>query len=344
MMGGMRRIRMHGWTTAVGFTFSLLLQTGCLFTVTWLPDGKRLAYIQAESIWLIDLEGNKRKIYDAPGLDIGYLVAAPTRNRLALLGEGSDSSPLTILNDTGEVLWSGTLPGRAYTLLPSYWSPNSETVFAFGERHGGGKLALVNLRTHALRLIETGGHVARFSKDGEILTFNLREAGESSLEILGPRGNPKTSLPWTIPAEITEPEAQLLSADGRRLWITDEAPKPGKIYLIDRKGKVLYVSEGEFNGLGPDDWSMVTRNGGFHLVNARKHTSVNLNQFYNHLVHDELTSHQADPSRANTKFKPNDVVFFPVFSPNGESFALHSAHGLYLANLQTRELRTLATW
>ena len=49
-MGGMRGIGMHRWTIAVGFTFALLAQTGCLFTVTWLPDGKRLAYVRSESI------------------------------------------------------------------------------------------------------------------------------------------------------------------------------------------------------------------------------------------------------------------------------------------------------
>ncbi len=339
--GAMPGTRALNRRLATGLTLAVLLQTGCLFKVTWLPDGQHLAYWKSESVWLINLKGQKKKIYTVPELNnMVSLIAAPVQNRLALLGEVSGTSFMTILNDTGEVLWSSSLTGRNYDLLPLYWRPDGESVFAAKEDEG---LMLVDLDTGTMRWIETGGHIARFSSTGTILSFHRMESGKASLEVFDQQGNLKKSYPWIIPDEIAEPDAQMLSEDGRRLWIEDGAAK-GKTYLINRKGKVLHVGDHEIHGLGSNDWSMVTRNGGFKLINARQHTSVNLTPFYNRMLHHELTAHLADPAHANARFKSDDVVFFPVFSPDGKLFALYGNHGLYIADLKTGEVRALTQW
>lgn len=325
----------------LGLYAGLLLLNGCLFTVTWMPDGKRLAYFDSGSVWMVGLEGNKTRIYDAPGLDDPYLVASPKGNRLALLGKRNGATTLAIMDDAGCVLWSDSLTGGDYVLMPFCWSPDGDRCLATSVQDGRIKLALVSPGARVPRMIETDGDTARFSSASDILVFHTRPDGRSFVDRLDVKGRLKQSLPWQMPADIEDVEVQLLSGDGSQLWL--KGKKEGKEIsrLVSREGKILHESAGEIAALGPDPASCVIRDGGFILASAGGGTT-SLTRFYNLLLKEELAAHIADPARAETRFDESGVVFFPVFSPDGKSFALHAEHGLYIADLNRGGLRLLA--
>jgi hypothetical protein len=318
----------------------LILSSGCLYTVTWLADGSGIACYEAGGVWLVNLKGEKRMIFAAPDLVNVYLIAAPKGDRIALTGTLGENSPAAVFTEGGKVLWTQTLTGKGWGILPWFWSADGKSVLLQGDEPQ--RLALVPAGAKKIRELKIAGEIPRFSADGDILCLRVRPGGTAYLDRYDVKGKLKKSLPWTYPAGYAEAEPQLLSADGDKAWFRVKTGT--KTVLADRTGRIIREFFGEPEAPGTDFPCAVTRKNGYTLADGSTGTETSLNGFYNRFLHSELSAFINDPAHANGKFNPDDVNFFPVFSPDGKAFALHGTNRLYLADLSTGAMRTLASW
>jgi Tol biopolymer transport system component len=323
---------------------ALLLSSGCLYTVTWLADGSRLACYESGGVWLVNPKGEKTLILEAPGLDDVFLVAAPKGDRIALTGQKDTTSFLTVFTAAGKVQWTGTRAGAEWSLLPWFWSPDGKTVFFDnGAEEGKKRLALVASGAKKPHEIGIGGDLPRFSSDGYILSLRTQPGATTLLvDRHDTKGKLKKSLPWTMPAGYPDAEGQLLSDDGGKAWF--RAKTGARTVLADRSGRIIREFEGEPEVPGPGFLTVVTRKNGFTLADAGSGAEAGLNVYYNRFIHSELQAQLNDPARSDRKFNPEDSNFFPVFAPDGKSFALHGNRRLYVADLSTGAISTLASW
>jgi len=322
---------------------ALLLSSGCLYTVTWLADGTRLACYESGGVWLVNPKGEKTLILEAPGLDDVFLVAAPRGDRIALAGQRDTKSFLTVFTASGKVQWTGTMTGEEWSLLPWFWSLDGKTVFFDnGAAEGKKRLAVLASGSRKPREFGIGGDIPRFSSDGQILSLRVQPGGTAFLDRHDAKGKLRKSIPWTMPGGYPDAEPQLLSDDGEKAWFRVKAG--ARTILADRSGRIIREFEGEPEVPGPVFASAVTRKNGFTLADAGTGAEASLNVYYNRFIHSELSSQLNDPGRADRKFNPEDVNFFPVFSPDGKSFALHGNRRLYVVNLSTGAISTLASW
>jgi len=71
--------RRHHAIALLSLVATTQLLAGCLPSITWLPDGNHIAYVQGGAVWLTDLAGQRTKMYAATGETPWFVTAAPAR-------------------------------------------------------------------------------------------------------------------------------------------------------------------------------------------------------------------------------------------------------------------------
>jgi WD40 repeat protein len=323
-------------TRAIAIGFAALALSGCLNRIAWMPDGRRLVYVQDSAVWLITLDGVRTKLADAAGLEGAEVAVAPRGGLIAVAGK---AGRITVFDEAGKIRWTGTVPGEDVQLVPGCWSPDGTRLFA----DGGKRSLLIDLAAGAARQIEAGD-APRFTTAGEFVS--LRVAGTRATLDRLPATGATGSTPWKLPAGLEEPSPLLLAHDAAAAWWSGKRAAHEVVVLAGADGRILFTSTRTMTAIGPDDRSYVTTEGGYALIDARTGSVTNLNPVYNALLRMDLNWQLADPVAAAEKYDAEALLktCLPAFSPDGTRAAILTPRMVCLIMLKTAEVVAIAKW
>lgn len=324
-----------------------LLAAGCLPSVTWLPDGKHIAYVQGGAVWLTDLAGLRTKLYAAAGETPWFVTAAPAGEQVAIISSMPGCSRLTFLDASGRTTWSVTLPGGGtdesgpgVTLPSNPWGPQGSRLLL----RAGQNILIADRSARTVHALGDAVADARFTPAGELLFLTGTSTGAFSLVRIVRSGARDAPIPWRVPSGTADDAKPHLTADGSAVWLT-QAGGGTRAVLADRAGQVLFTSAREMESLGPDDTSYLTRDGGWALIRVGGPV-LNLNPAYNRLVQAEINWQMEDSGATDASaIKPEpEFMSLPVWSPDRSRFAVMTKSLLVVVDTATNAVTPLAKW
>jgi len=208
-------------------------RSGPVISAAWAPDGKQIAYVVGDSVFVHDARGDSRgiaRVYEAHGCvwspDAEYL-ACSSGNAIALtpgtlFGNASPSRVVSVRVRDGRVV---PLTDSLFANLSPAWSPDGRWVYYLSNRYGprdifAQAMADGSSRGPALRLT-TGlnAHTISLSSDGRRIAYGNLELESGAWSIPIPAHPP---VPSSSATELTHGsqfvETTLLSRDGRWLY------------------------------------------------------------------------------------------------------------------------------
>jgi eukaryotic-like serine/threonine-protein kinase len=207
--------------------------SGPVLSAAWAPDGKRIAYVVGDSVFLHDAGGQSRglaRVYEAHGCvwspDAEYLACA-SGNAIALtpgtlFGNASPSQVVSVRVKDGRVV---PLTDSLFANLSPVWSPDGHWVYYVSNRYGprdifAQAMAGGAARGPAIRLT-TGlnAHTISLSADGRRIAYGNLEVESGAWSIPIPTHPP---VPSSSATQLTHGqqfvETTLLSRDGHWLY------------------------------------------------------------------------------------------------------------------------------
>jgi serine/threonine-protein kinase len=208
-------------------------RSGPVISAAWAPDGKQIAYVVGDSVFVHDARGDSRgiaRVYEAHGCvwspDAEYL-ACSSGNAIALtpgtlFGNASPSRVVSVRVRDGRVV---PLTDSLFANLSPAWSPDGRWVYYLSNRYGprdifAQPMAGGGPRGPALRLT-TGlnAHTISLSGDGRRIAYGDLAIESAAWSIPVPAHPP---VPSSDATELTHGaqfvETTLLSRDGRWLY------------------------------------------------------------------------------------------------------------------------------
>jgi serine/threonine-protein kinase len=207
--------------------------SGPVLSAAWAPDGKRIAYVVGDSVFLHEAGGRSRglaRVYEAHGCvwspDAEYLACA-SGNAIALtpgtlFGNASPSQVVSVRVKDGGVV---PLTDSLFANLSPVWSPDGRWVYYVSNRYGprdifAQRMAGGEARGPAIRLT-TGlnAHTISLSADGRRIAYGNLEVESGAWSVAIPAHLP---VPSASAVQLTHGEqfveTTLLSRDGRWLY------------------------------------------------------------------------------------------------------------------------------
>lgn len=337
-----------------------LLLAGCLPAVTWLPDGKRIAYVQGGAVWLTDLAGQRTKLYAATGETPWFVTAAPAEGgapravpaRLAVVAVSAAWTRLTFLDDTGRIEWSLTFSAHSFAaaaetedgpsiaLATHPWDPQGARLLLLT----GQAAAIVDCTTRGLQPVAEPVADARFSPAGDLWLLTGTLTGRLGLIRQDRGGHRAPPVRWRVPADMPDDGKPQLNADASAVWLARSSGSAHEI-LADRLGKVLFSSIRGKEADGPDDQSFITKDAGWALIRVGGPV-LNLNPAYNRLVQTEVNWQMEGVGEAGAAaVKPEpEFTSLPAWSPDRTRFAVMTKSLLVVVDVATNAVTPLAKW
>ncbi len=334
-----------------------LVLGGCLPSVTWLPDGKRIAYVQGGAVWLVNLAGQRTHLFTAAGETPWFVSAAPMQDRLAVVSAGAGYSRLTIVDSAGTVEWSVTAPGGgqgrdegpAIVFPANPWGPRGMRLLVVM----GPTTAVVDLSARTITPAAEAAVDARFSPAGELLLLTGTRSGALQLTRVDRAGHRDPPIRWKAPPgtpEDARPRLAFLEAasatragpegTGPAVWFSQSGSAAREV-LATRDGRVLFSSARGIESYGPDDAAYLTKDGGWALVRVGGPVT-NLAALYGKVAEAEanwLKEGDAAAPAAEPAF--NSLA---AWSPDHRQVAVLTAHLLVVAEPATGTVTALAKW
>jgi len=320
-------------TRALVLVLASTLLAGCLNRIAWLPDGRRLVYVQDGVAWLVALDGQRTKLGEFAGLGNPEVTAAPRGGWIAVLGRSGGRGRVTILTEAGTVAWTGTMPGEEAQVVPGAWSADGGRLLVWG----GKSSLLVDPAAASARVVECGD-APRLDRAGDLVS--LGAAGLARLT----RAGAVAKTAWKTPAGIQDAVPLLLTEDAAAAWWKGKRGGKDVTVLAGADGRIVFSSTRTLTNAGPDSRSYVTDAGGYAIVAAGK-PEVNLNPIGNALLRMDLNWYLVDPRAAEAMYNAEDLIASaPAFSPDGTRVAILTPRLLCVATLRTGEVSAIAKW
>ena len=209
-------------------------RSGPVISAAWAPDGKRIAYVVGDSVFVREARGDSRgiaRVFEAHGCawspDAEYL-ACSSGNAIALtpgtlFGNASPSRVVSVRVRDGRVV---PLTDSLFANLSPVWSPDGRWVYYVSNRYGprdifAQAMAGGEPRGPALRLT-TGlnAHTISLSADGRRIAYGdlAIESNAWSIADAGPSAGRRPSSAIQVTRGSQFVESSLLSRDGRWLY------------------------------------------------------------------------------------------------------------------------------
>ncbi|HKU60341.1 MAG TPA: protein kinase [Gemmatimonadales bacterium] len=210
---------------------------GPVISAAWSPDGRRIAYVVGDSVFVHDARGDSRglaRVYEGHGCawspDAAYL-ACTSGNAIALtpgalFGNASPSRVVTVRVRDGRVV---PLTDSLFANLSPAWSPDGRWVYYLSNRYGPRDIFAQAVGDGApsgpaLRLT-TGlnAHTISLSADGRRLAYGNLEVESGAWSVPIPAHPP---VPSSSAIQLTRGsqfvETTILSRDGRWLYFDSD--------------------------------------------------------------------------------------------------------------------------
>jgi len=147
-----------------------------IFSPTWSPDGKQLAYVMMEDegskVYVQDLNtGKKELISNQKGINSAPAFS-PDGNKLALV-LSKDGNPEIYVVDLTTKQWSRVTQHYAIDTEPN-WMPDGKHIIFTSGRSGNPQIYRVNIETEYVERLTFEGHYnarARLAQDGRFLVM-----------------------------------------------------------------------------------------------------------------------------------------------------------------------------
>ena len=188
---------------------------------TWSPDGRRLAFAAADTIWAINADGSglvrvvrAEEARSPTWSPDGRKIAFASYSRIWVVGtDGRDRRRLTVTNG---------FP------VDVDWSPAGDKI-AFSNFSWGGVSVMDENGGNVHRLAVEGGRWLDWSQDGRLITFTLlRGADEPQIAVMTAGGRNVRTL-----SEGWDPE---WSPDGRKIAFVRGEGTATEIYVMNADG------------------------------------------------------------------------------------------------------------
>jgi serine/threonine-protein kinase len=207
-------------------------RTGPVVSAAWAPDGKRMAYVVGDSVYVRDARGDSHgvaRVYEAHGCGWspdGDYIACSSGNAIALtagtlFGNASPSRVVSVRVRDGRVV---PLTDSLSANLSPVWSPDGHWVYYVSNRYGprdvfAQAMAAGAPRGPALRLT-TGlnAHTISLSADGRRLAYADLEILSNAWSVPVPARAGSTPVPTQLTHGSQFVETVQLSDDGRWLY------------------------------------------------------------------------------------------------------------------------------
>src|SRR5262245_42657897 len=207
--------------------------SGPVISAAWAPDGKRIAYVVGDSVFLHEAGGQSRglaRVYEAHGCawspNAEYLACA-SGNAIALtpgtlFGNASPSQVVSVRVQDGRVV---PLTDSLFANLSPVWSPDGHWIYYVSNRYGPRDIfaqPMAGGAPHGPALRLTTGlnaHTISLSADGRRLAYGDLEVESGAWSVPIPAHPPvlsSSAIQLTHGSQFVE--TTLLSRDGRWLY------------------------------------------------------------------------------------------------------------------------------
>jgi Tol biopolymer transport system component len=219
-------------------------RTGPVISAAWAPDGRRIAYVVGDSIFMRDARGDSRgvaRVYEAHGCDWspdGQYLACASGNAIAvtagtLFGNASPSRIVSVRVRDGRVV---QLTDSLSANLSPVWSPDGRGVYYVSNRYGPRDIFAQPMASGAPRgaavRLTTGlnAHTISLSADGRRIAYADLVLESNAWWLAVPAHPP---VPPGSATQLTHGsqfiETTILSRDGR--WLFYDSDLSGNMDL-----------------------------------------------------------------------------------------------------------------